>query len=182
MRVVRAAGWLIAYYRHRSCVSGSVSSGASVLCPRHPVRPGGWSGVNGNDPPGVPAGRGGVVGVGSGGRIRTSDLWVMSPTSCHCSTPRHASAAVIVVLAVGCARGGLASHTVSHAVLSGAVAGHDRVRDGTGWSHNALGHGHIPPSDSVLSHEQGRTWCRTGPTAPTTKSTPPGLCQNPFDH
>ena len=26
---------------------------------------------------------------GSGGRIRTSDLWVMSPTSCHCSTPRH---------------------------------------------------------------------------------------------
>ncbi len=28
-------------------------------------------------------------GTGSGGRIRTSDLWVMSPTSCHCSTPRH---------------------------------------------------------------------------------------------
>ena len=28
---------------------------------------------------------------GSGGRIRTSDLWVMSPTSCHCSTPRHAA-------------------------------------------------------------------------------------------
>ena len=27
--------------------------------------------------------------IGSGGRIRTSDLWVMSPTSCHCSTPRH---------------------------------------------------------------------------------------------
>ena len=26
---------------------------------------------------------------GSGGRIRTSDLWVMSPTSCHCSTPRQ---------------------------------------------------------------------------------------------
>ncbi len=24
----------------------------------------------------------------SGGRIRTSDLWVMSPTSCHCSTPQ----------------------------------------------------------------------------------------------
>ena len=30
-----------------------------------------------------------VLGTGSGGRIRTSDLWVMSPTSCHCSTPRH---------------------------------------------------------------------------------------------
>jgi hypothetical protein len=27
--------------------------------------------------------------LGSGGRIRTSDLWVMSPTSCHCSTPRQ---------------------------------------------------------------------------------------------
>ena len=25
--------------------------------------------------------------LGSGGRIRTYDLWVMSPTSCHCSTP-----------------------------------------------------------------------------------------------
>lgn len=27
--------------------------------------------------------------LGSGGRIRTSDLWVMSPTSCLCSTPRY---------------------------------------------------------------------------------------------
>src|SRR3954452_4954416 len=26
---------------------------------------------------------------GSGGRIRTGDLRVMSPTSCHCSTPRR---------------------------------------------------------------------------------------------
>jgi len=26
---------------------------------------------------------------GSGGGIRTHDLWVMSPTSCRCSTPRH---------------------------------------------------------------------------------------------
>ena len=51
--------------------------------------------VNGHDPPGVPGGSSGgrgAVGLGSGGRIRTSDLWVMSPTSCHCSTPRHASA------------------------------------------------------------------------------------------
>ena len=30
-----------------------------------------------------------ALGRGSGGRIRTSDLWVMSPTSCHCSTPRR---------------------------------------------------------------------------------------------
>ena len=28
-------------------------------------------------------------GAGSGGRIRTGDLRVMSPTSCHCSTPRQ---------------------------------------------------------------------------------------------
>ncbi len=26
--------------------------------------------------------------LGSGGWIRTNDLWVMSPTSFHCSTPR----------------------------------------------------------------------------------------------
>ena len=27
--------------------------------------------------------------IGCGGRIRTYDLWVMSPTSYHCSTPRY---------------------------------------------------------------------------------------------
>ena len=30
-----------------------------------------------------------LVCVGSGGWIRTTDLRVMSPTSCHCSTPRR---------------------------------------------------------------------------------------------
>ena len=30
-----------------------------------------------------------VRGSGGGGGIRTRDLWVMSPTSCRCSTPRH---------------------------------------------------------------------------------------------
>ncbi len=30
-----------------------------------------------------------MVFLGSGGGIRTRDLWVMSPTSCHCSTPRY---------------------------------------------------------------------------------------------
>src|SRR5215204_4807777 len=29
------------------------------------------------------------VSCGSGGGIRTPDLWVMSPTSCRCSTPRR---------------------------------------------------------------------------------------------
>ena len=42
----------------------------------------------------------------------------------------------------GGARSGLASHGVAPAVLSGAALGHDRVRDGSGWSQNALGHGH----------------------------------------
>ena len=31
----------------------------------------------------------GVFAFGSGGGIRTPDLWVMSPTSCRCSTPRR---------------------------------------------------------------------------------------------
>jgi hypothetical protein len=31
----------------------------------------------------------------SGGRIRTSDLWVMSPTSYHCSTPQYRGANVV---------------------------------------------------------------------------------------
>src|SRR5690606_8729405 len=35
---------------------------------------------------------------------------------------------------VGRARSGLASHAVARAVLSGAGAGHDPVRDGTGWN------------------------------------------------
>ena len=30
-----------------------------------------------------------TASCGSGGRIRTTDLRVMSPTSCHCSTPRR---------------------------------------------------------------------------------------------
>jgi hypothetical protein len=58
-------------------------------------------GVNGNRPGRWGSGRGvwvgcrasGWWGLGSGGRIRTSDLWVMSPTSCHCSTPRQRTGA-----------------------------------------------------------------------------------------
>ncbi len=79
---------------------------------------------------------------GSGGGIRTHDLWVMSPASCRCSTPRRASGCVIANLLVGCARSGLASHAVARAVLSGAGVGHDPVRDGTGCCHTALGHAH----------------------------------------
>ena len=83
---------------------------------------------------------------GSGGRIRTSDLWVMSPTSCHCSTPRYHDSTALQNLRG--ARSGLASHSVTTAVLSGAALGHDRVRDGTGWGQRALGHGH--PASSRL--------------------------------
>ena len=92
---------------------------------------------------------------GSGGGIRTPDLWVMSPTSCRCSTPRRVSALrsrrgaigrrVISRQRVGGVRGGLASRGVAPTVLSGAALGHDRVRDGTGWGQHALGHGHPAP-------------------------------------
>ena len=36
-----------------------------------------------------PVNRSALSGPGSGGGIRTPDLWVMSPTSCRCSTPRR---------------------------------------------------------------------------------------------
>src|SRR5829696_7426506 len=119
---------------------------------------------------------------GSGGGIRTPDLWVMSPTSCRCSTPRRvrgylAMSQELLALGsdrlpdastprVGGARGGLASRGVAPTVLSGAALGHDRVRDGTGWGQHALGHGHPPPPASrrqvaLLRHNRG--WDHTPP-------------------
>ena len=107
-----------------------------------------------------------LLKTGSGGGIRTPDLWVMSPTSCRCSTPRRALALrsrlsapsgcasspsgrlPASVRRVGGVRGGLASRGVAPTVLSGAALGHDRVRDGTGWGQHALGHGHPPPPAS----------------------------------
>ena len=53
-----------------------------------------------------------------------------------------------VGLQFGCARSGLASHAVTHAVLSGAAMGHDQVRDGTGWFHGALDHAHTRTDDT----------------------------------
>jgi hypothetical protein len=38
-----------------------------------------------------------IVCFGSGGRIRTIDLRVMSPTSCHCSTPRQLVSTTIAI-------------------------------------------------------------------------------------
>jgi hypothetical protein len=57
----------------------------------------------------------------------------------------------------GGARSGLASHGVTPAVLSGAALGHDRVRDGSGWSQNALGHGHRPAGN----RRDGEVWPRS---------------------
>lgn len=34
--------------------------------------------------------------LSSGSQTRTDDLWVMSPTSCHCSIPQFASAKVML--------------------------------------------------------------------------------------
>jgi hypothetical protein len=71
----------------------------------------------------------------------------MSPTSCRCSTPRHDADPCPDGgrrAGAGGARGGLASRGVAPPVLSGAAAGHDRVRDGTGWVRRALGHGPAP--------------------------------------
>ena len=53
------------------------------------------------------------------------------------------------------ARSGLASRGVTATVLSGAVPGHDRVRDGTGWGQYALGHGHPASSQHATSLRRG---------------------------
>ncbi len=45
---------------------------------------------------GHPINRMASLAIGSGGGIRTPDLWVMSPTSCRCSTPRRTGTAVLV--------------------------------------------------------------------------------------
>src|SRR5690606_3491915 len=71
-----------------------------------------------------------MVATGSGGGIRTRDLWVMSPTSCRCSTPRCLRTRETAIHPFGCVRSGLTSHAVPRAVLSGAAMGHDQVRDG----------------------------------------------------
>ena len=112
---------------------------------------------------------------GSGGRIRTSDLWVMSPTSCHCSTPRYHDSPALQNLRG--ARSGLASHSVTTAVLSGAALGHDRVRDGTGWGQCALGHGH--PASSRLQSKSCREYHFRDTTALTTTNTTPGTMHTP---
>ena len=92
----------------------------------------------------------------------------------------------MVIDLLGSARSGLTSHTVASAVLSGAAAGHDQVRDGSGWVHGALGHAHSraeqatqmflgsqPSSHGVETGRGGETWmnCREGIEEPSAIST-----------
>jgi hypothetical protein len=76
----------------------------------------------------------------------------MSPTSYHCSTPHrgvYGKCTMFRTSPLPGPRGGLAAASPPMAgatVLSGAGVGHDRVRDGTGWVHVALGH--EPPGRS----------------------------------
>ena len=77
----------------------------------------------------------------------------MSPTSYRCSTPRHATMQLYSIDRTRVwDRGGSQRPRLpwgNPTVLSGAAVGHDRVRDGTGWGHRALGH--EPPG----SHDPG---------------------------
>ena len=106
---------------------------------------------------------------GSGGGIRTPDLWVMSPTSCRCSTPRQALHPPQRVRGV---RGGLASRGVAPTVLSGAALGHDRVRDGSGWVQRALGHGCPSPAISTGEWPCALAHCLCAIRHECTNSTP----------
>src|SRR5829696_9394378 len=77
--------------------------------------------------------------AGSGGWIRTTDLRVMSPTSCHCSTPRQQEPAPIRLAPASSQLNGARTCSPSGQTAStpSAAAFHDPVRDGTGWVHGA---------------------------------------------
>jgi hypothetical protein len=78
-------------------------------------------------------------GCGSGGWIRTTDLRVMSPTSCHCSTPRCCGARTY-------------SPSGRPASTIGAAVFHDPVRDGAGWVHGASRTPLVQGGFSALHH------------------------------
>src|SRR5262245_34512114 len=96
-----------------------------------------------------------LVSIGSGGWIRTTDLRVMSPTSCHCSTPRRelrteqGHSSILNLLLDGARTYSPSGHS---ARTFGAAAFHDPVRDGSGWSHDAsrtpLAQGPVPTVSS----------------------------------
>src|SRR5262245_12552702 len=94
-----------------------------------------------------------VFGCGSGGWIRTTDLRVMSPTSCHCSTPRRFRTEdrglstepdnrLLSPQSSSPHWNGAPTYSPSghSATPFRASALHDPVRDGSGWSHGARTH------------------------------------------
>ena len=134
-----------------------------------------WGRQNGPDRP-----RGGTVRTvchlgGSGGRIRTSDLWVMSPTSCHCSTPRqsrHSYAPVFVFGDAGRPRRPRLPQRYHCSTLRRCVGS----RPGSGWDRVGPTRSR-PRAPRIVQHVLttcSESWIcsssRTGFTAPTTKS------------
>ena len=90
--------------------------------------------------------------VGSGGGIRTLDLWVMSPTSCRCSTPRRAC----VVYPIG-----------SRLPNPGRTGGRERPRrPRLPWSrpHSTL--------RRCVGSRPGSGWDRVGPTRSRPRAPP----------
>src|SRR5687768_13051685 len=82
---------------------------------------------------------------GSGGGIRTPDLWVMSPTSCRCSTPRRVRGRRAIVLS---APGRLAVWPASRLA--------DSVRE---WGVPAAA---SPPVGSPPQYSPALRWVTTG--------------------
>ena len=111
---------------------------------------------------------------GSGGRIRTSDLWVMSPTSCHCSTPRQGH---VCVLASGCVRvrGVPAAASPPNAsprqyspALPWVTTGFG-MGPGGATALSATGTPRSPTQSCLFLTHHTPQQDRTGPAAPTTK-------------
>src|SRR5215212_9881591 len=89
--------------------------------------------------------------LGSGGGIRTPDLWVMSPTSCRCSTPRRVLGLgyqLCLVLAVGVLRASSASRLLASPT--------PRLR---GWGVPAAA---SPPVGSPPQYSPALRWVTTG--------------------
>lgn len=91
------------------------------------------------------------LSTSSGGGIRTRDLWVMSPTSCHCSTPRCRKWTNEIPrcgprLRRSGVRAAASPPTRSPAQYSPALApGTTRFGMGRGGIGAALGHAHTRP-------------------------------------
>ena len=127
---------------------------------------------------------------GSGGWIRTTDLRVMSPTSCHCSTPRRSLRSRVLsfefsVLSLPQGNAELRTHNSQltkwrgarsyapsghSASTIGAARFHDPVRDGAGWvpraMHTPLAQGPVPMVECLLPPPGSRPWGAQGSPRP----------------